>query len=341
MKLTARQVPAFVAKKSWSDYAVLVFYGHSDDTIRQHCGKILQNAEVDTKDAFQYLRIDRKEVQNDPKILAHEARSSSLTGQDRWIIVQGKISELEAGVKPLYATEMAEHFGNNRMIIILEDANTKAALLKHCGNCDWMVTLPCYEADTETLQQHIALFCNQRGWTCDSNAEDALIHFSEKNVDSLDHLLAKIALYQPQDHHLDQATVVACAEQDQQQNLHDFTLATFSGKTQKADILLRGLLEQKTSAVAILRTLNMHCMKLLRLKNLAADHTLDQAMKLHQPPIFFKNVAEIRNQCQRWSDQQLSDCLKALLEQEVAMKSTRFHDITLLRQLILRLAKTG
>ena len=340
MKLTAHQVSGFIAKKSWGNYSVLVFYGHADDIIRQYCAKILQNAEIDPKDAFQYLRLDGKEVQSNPKILGYEASSSSLTGQDRWIIAQGKVTEIEPALKPLYAAEMAERFGNNRLVVILEDATTKTALLKHCGNCDWMVTIPCYQADTTTLQQHIAAFCAQQGWTCDLDAEDTLISLTENNLDSLDHLLGKIALYQPEHNCIDQQTIMVCTEQDQQQSLQDFTLAVFSGKTQKADTLLRGLLEEKISNIAILRNLNMHCMKLLRLKRLATDTSLDQAMKLHQPPIFFKQVSEIRSQCQRWSNQQLAESLKTLIDQETIMKSTRFHDVILLRQLVLRLSKT-
>ena len=280
MKLTARQVSGFIAKKSWCNYSVLVFYGHADDSIRQNCDKILQNADIDQRDAFQYLRLDGKEVQNDPKLLSYEASSSSLTGQDRWIFVQGKVSEIESALKPLYAAEMAERFGNNHLIIVLEDAKTTAALLRHCGNCDWMATLPCYETDTDTLQQYVATFCKQQNWTCDFEAEDMLINLATGNLDILSHLLGKIALYQPENNHLDQSVVMACADQDQQQNLQDFTLAVFSGKIQKADALLRGLLEQKTSNIVILRNLSMHCMKLLRLKNLAEEHSLDQAMKL-------------------------------------------------------------
>ncbi len=340
MKLTARQVSGFIAKKSWRDYSVLVFYGHAEDSMRQYCAKILQNADIDQKDAFQYLRLDGKEVQSDPKLLSYEASSSSLTGQDRWIVVQGKVTEIESGLKPLYSTGMAKRFGNNHLIIILEDATTKAALLKHCGNCDWMVTIPCYETSIDTLQEYIATFCKEQNWTYDFEAEDMLVNLAANNLDVLSHLLGKIALYQPENNRLDQDTIAACAEQDQQQSLQDFTLATFSGKPQKADALLRGLLEQKTSAVAILRNLSMHCMKLLRLKSLAAENSLDQAMKLHQPPIFFKQIPEIRNQCQRWSNQQLAESLKTLLDQEVLMKSTGFHDIVLLRQFILRLAKT-
>ena len=339
MKLTARQASGFVTKKSWKDYSVLVFHGYADDSIRQYCTKILQNADVDQTDAFQYLRLDGKEVQSDPKILSYEASSSSLTGQDRWIFVQGKVSEIESALKPLCAAGMAERFGNNRLVIILEDATTKTALLKRCGDCDWMVTLPCYETSTDTLQHHITNFCKEQNWTCDFEAEDMLINLATGNLDILHHLLGKIALYQPDNNHLNQDIVMACAEQDQQQSLQDFTLATFSGKVEKADGLLRGLLEQKTSIIAIMRSLNMHCMKILRLKSLAEEHSLEQAMKMHQPPIFFKQAPEIRNQCQRWSNQQLAESLRLLLDQEVAMKSNEFHDNILLRQLILRLAK--
>lgn len=341
VKLSARQVSGFIQKNSWKEYSVLVFHGHAEDTIRQYCKKILQNAEVDRQDAFQYLRLDGKEVQSDPKLLSYEASSSSLTLQNRWIFVQGKLSEIEPALKPLYGAEMASRFGNNRLIVVLEDATTKAALLKHCGNCDWMVTIPCYEADTEILQQQIMTFCQAQDWICDRDAEDTLIALAENNLDTLNHILGKIALYQPEHHRLDSEIVMACAEHDQQKNLQDFTLAVFSSKAEKADTLLRGLLEQKISTIAIIRNLNMHGMKLLRLKNLATEHSLDQAMKLHRPPIFFKLEPEIRNQCRHWSDQKLAECLKTLLEQEKAAKSTKFHDTVLLRQLILRLAATS
>ncbi|NQY82232.1 MAG: DNA polymerase III subunit delta [Alphaproteobacteria bacterium] len=336
-----RQVSNFLRNQPWTEYPVLLFFGYADDIIHQHCAKILQNTGIDRQDAFQYLRLYGSELQNDPKRLIHEASSSSLTMQERWIVVQGKTEELEPALKVLCAPDMETRFGSNHLLIVVEDLSAKAAILRKCGDCPWVAAIPCYETDGKTLHEHIAAFCCEQGWNCSPEAKDLLLDYAGHNLDNVLHLLGKIVLHGIENQQLDARTVMACHDGgDDQQNLQDFTLAAFSGHASKTDALLRGLLEQKTSAIVLIRTLSQHNQKLLRLQNLARETSLEQAMKHHHPPIFFKQIPEIRQQCQRWSHWQLQDVLQQLLNQEILAKSTRFHDLVLLRQLILRITKT-
>lgn len=339
MKLAQRAVFSFFAQKRWQEYSLLLFFGHAEEIMRGYTESILQNAKIDRDDAFAFLRLYGAEINQDPHLLLHEATSSSLTQQERWIIAQGKTSELEASSKELLVPEMQQRLGENRLVLIFQDLTTTSPLLKKAAELDWVAAIPCYEASQEMLFDEIRQFCQWHNVRANQEAENTLLECAEGKLAELQHLLEKVALFGIKGT-LEREIILACHGNDQQLGIQEFIFAVYSAQADTSDQLLRGLLEQKIVPVTLIRALAQHCMKLLRLQSLAQHSSIERAMEQHQPPIFFKQKRQIQQQCQRWTTPKLQEVLKQLLEQEIQAKSHKFYDTVMLRQHILRIAKS-
>jgi DNA polymerase-3 subunit delta len=338
MKLLNKQTAYFLAE-DWQNYPIIVLFGHAVDIMNYRRRQILDKSGINLDDAFAFLNLDGAEIAADPSLLTQEACSSSLTLQPRTIAVRGKTADLSKALIQLCQESTTERIADNRVLVIIEDLTTKAALMKHLTQCPWVALVPCYEANQNDFLAMIKAFSEKHQWRIDHEAEALLWQIAQENWDNLNHTLEKLSLYQGHNSSVSIDDVAACSDNEQQYQLLDFALSAFLGEAQTTDHRLSGLLQQKVTEIAIIRQLLMHCLKLLRLHSQAQANGLNRAIDQHQPPIFFKQKTAIMTQCQRFTPQQLQQFLGELLELEANHKQAKNHSQAQLRQWLLRLQK--
>jgi len=344
MILKGQRIKSFVAEPDPGIRVVLI-YGPDTGQVRELSEKAAKTVVPDLKDPFQVADLTGSTLADDPARLVDEADARSLMGGRRVVRVREAVDSAAPAVAALLESAAARNPDPEDSLVVIEggDLPARSALRKATESHDLAAVIACYRDEGRSLTDVIR--------------ESLAAHGLKATPEALDHLAAnlgadrglsrqeldKLALYMAGPDggdtvSLDDATT--CVGDGSAMGLDAAVMAAADGAVGRIDMVLDRLFGEGVNAVAALRTLSTH---LMRLHFLAAavrgGQAPQQAMQRLQPKIFWKLQDQVAGQIRLWPESAAVRALTAVREAEVRCKSTGFPPDLICRQTFLSVAR--
>lgn len=344
MKIGAAQAARFVQKPDPKARVVLV-YGPDEGLIRERVLALMHSAVEDLSDPFRVAELTGPQLKTEPVTLADEAAAIALTGGRRVVRVRDAGDEATEAVKILLDTPAAEAL----VVLSAGDLKATSSLRKLAEASPHAAALPCYLDEgagvvaviEETLRQnHLSAGREVMDYLASHLGGDRMVTRSE---------LEKLALYLNTPDRSPERFVevsledaLACIGDASAMTMDDLAHATAEGNHRQAQALYDRMLSEGKGPGTLLRVLCRHFTALhLVAGALAQGQSLDRAMALVKPPLFFKVKARFSEQARRWSLPRLGEALDILLKAEIDTRTTGLPEREIVSRALLQLAQAA
>lgn len=337
MKVPPRDIENYVKNPNPSARVILI-YGPDNGLMKERAKTIGLTITADLNDPFNAVTLSTPDIIADPARLADEAGAISMMGGDRLIRITSGGDKLTPFIKSYLENP------NETALITIEagELNPRSSLRKLCETAPNAAAIPCYVEDQRDLARLIQTMVAADNLQIDQDAIGWLAANINGDRTRARSEIEKLILYKNPTSGaritIEDAMTICGASGTS--SMDDLTNATASGNSALAIKNYQKLMEEGISFIAILRSLQNHFKRLHQASSAIESGTpADQAMKTLQPPIFFKNQTNFRNQLQRWRAATLIKALGKLADIEADCKKTGAPAETLCAQTILGLSK--
>lgn len=318
MKIAANRVDGFLRAPDKAVRAVLI-YGPDLGLVRERGDALARTVVPDLKDPFRVAELTPARLRDDPASLADEAAALSLTGGRRVVRIRDA-GDAAAGVLGSF---LAAPMGDALVIVEGGELAARSSLRKLFEGADNAAALPCYVDDDQNLEGVIRETLRQHGQEADAEAMAFLVGHLGADRRLTRAELAKLALYRGGPGRITLQDAVACIGDAAAMDHDDLALAIAEGDQASVQRLLDRLWREGASAVAVLRSVSRHFLRLhLAVGLMAQGRSVDQAVAALKPPPIFRMAGRIKAQVQRWPAERLATALDLLLAAEMDCKTT-------------------
>lgn len=342
MKLKAGEIDAFIRKPDPAIQAILV-YGPDSGLVRERVERLFSDAVEDPTDPFRIAELTGPEIAGDPARLYDEAAAMPLTGGRRVVRVRDADPSMPPGAADAVAKAatvlLEDPPGDSLVILQAGDLGARAPLRKIFESAGKAVAIPCYRDDARDLDRIFDEILGSRGIALSPDARAWLVSNlgSDRGITRAE--LEKLALYAGEGGRIEFADAEACVGDSGQRNLDKVAFAAAGGNRRALDIELSACLGMGETAVGILRATARHLMRVhLAMAETAGGTPAKVALKKLQPPVFWKDEAEMSRQVQAWNAPRIGRAQEIVLEAERMCKRTGMPDQAVCGRALLQVA---
>lgn len=340
MYFSGAKAESFVRKPDLTLAAALIF-GPDRGLVRERMATIARAVAVDVTDPFRVLEIPASALKADPARLHDEAASLAFGGGRRLLIVRDA-SDIAAA---LFADFLARAPKDGAFVLVEGgDLPKRSTLRAAFESSSRAASVACYGDDERSVRAFIAELLRQHKLTADAEALDLLCARLGQDRDQTRGEIAKLALFMGDgpDRRVGVDAVLAVVGDGGAASLDAVVLAAADGDYAELDRALSRALLDGESPIRILNAAQRHVERLhLARAHMDAGAGADQAMMKLKPPVFFRSAERFRRQLSAWEPARLAAALHALLEADIACKSTAAPDEALAHRALARVASAA
>lgn len=336
MKLTFRQIEPFVAKPDPAARVILI-YGPDSGLVKERAALIGKTVVADLNDPFNVAVLTPDQIVDDPARLSDEANAISMMGGDRLVRVEDASDKIVTFIKT-YLEAPSKH---TLVLLIAGELGKNSKLRDLCERSKAAAALPCYVDDVRDLGRIIRQALQDGGHGIEPEAVQWLAANISGDRAKVRSELEKLAIYKGAEKGpITVADAMAACGAAGAQSFDDLVYGVAGRNTEAALKAYATLTAEGVPFVAVLRALQNHFRRLHRVKSeQAAGQNLTDALKVLQPPLFFKVEDSFKAQLQSWPLVSLDRILTRLLELEAQCKQTAMPVDTLCAQAILGISR--
>jgi len=333
VKIAPRDADRFVRRPPES-LRLAVVYGPDRGLVRERAEALARAVVPDAADPFRIAELARERVTRDPALLADEAAAIAFGGGRRVVHVRdaddgvataaGLVLERQA-VDALVIVEAAELSARSPLRALAEKAPAAAAIA-------------CYHDEGAVLARTIDEALAAHGLSADreARAELALALGGDRLASRAE--IAKLAAYMGARTAVTRADVEAAVGDAAEASLDDVAFAVGAGDAVHLDRSLGRAFAQGENEVAVLRSVLRHIALLQSVVIRAeAGGSREDVLGAVRPPLHFRVRDAAVRSLPKWSVARLETALRALLEAEIAVKTTGNPQRVIVRKALLDL----
>ncbi len=335
MKIPPAQVDRFLQTPDPAVRAILI-YGPDAGLVSERAELLASRLVPDKKDPFAVSLLTGASLKDQSALLFDEACSLALSGGRRLVRLQQAI---EVNTTALSAFLHDPPPSDSVVLIEAGDLEKRSKLRALCeGTTSHVVAIPCYVEDESARARTISDVLRGAKLQAAPEVVRYLAAVLPPDRLAMRQELDKLLLYTEGKKIVGVEDIGAVISDAGGAEVDDLVQAVASGHKQQAARLLDRLFEEQVSPIALLRAVQRHLMR-LQLARAHHDNGLsaEAAIKKLSPPVFWKQVAPMSAQIQRWTKDRLVLRLNQLTEAEAAMKRSGTPEEALCRQLILHI----
>ena len=335
MKIAPAQTNSFLQKPN-TTIRVALIYGPDAGLVRERGDMLAKQIVPDLHDPFRTANLTGISFSDDPARLFDEMAAQALGGGRRLIRIQNAAENMAMALANLLKDLPAS---DSFLLIEGGDLDKRSKLRSMCENDAHAAAIPCYVEEGVSRHRAITDILQAEGLRIDRDALALLGDILPPDRLAMRSELEKLALYiGKKDATVKLDDVEAIVQDAGNAELDDLIFAVGSGDAKRVATMLDRLLEEQTSAVALLRSAERHFMR-LQIARYHMDNGMSagEAVKKLQPPVFWKYVDSMVAQLRRWPAAKIDLALARLYEAEAAVKRTGTPDEALTAQLLLRM----
>lgn len=338
MKIPAGRVDGFL-KQPDAAAQLLLIYGDDRGLVRERADKAAAAVVDDLSDPFRVARLAASDLSDDPARLADEAAAIAFGGGRRVVRVDGA-GDAQSKVIQSF---LAHPIGDALIIVEAAYLPARSSLRKLVEGAKNGAALPCFADEGRTLDTVIKETLAAHGLTA---APEALAYLTENlggdrqvTRSELDKLALYMADQAPSGTPVSLETAAACVGDSSSLTMDDLSFAIGEGKVREADRALVRLFDEGTNAVAVLRVLGRHFLRLQAMAAaMAGGAGPDAAARSLQPPVFGPRASRLAAQARAWPGAALSRAISRIDDAEAECKTTGAPDQLLCARLVLSLS---
>ncbi len=337
MKLQYRQIDSFVKSPDKAARVILV-YGPDSGLVRERCEIIGKTVVEDLNDPFNVAALSADSLADDPARLSDEAGAISMMGGDRLIKIDGGADKLTVLLK-----EYLQEPSDSALVVIqAAELGPRSTLRKLCETAKNAAAVPCYVEDERDVSRFIRETLHAQSIAAEADAVAWLAANISGDRQKVRSEVEKLITYK-----WNEKTPVSIEEAQAAcgaagaQGFDDLIYAVAGRNSAAALKAYMTLMEEGTPFIAIIRSLQNHFRRLHMTKaNMQGGMSVDEAMKLLTPQVFFKQAPMFKGQLNSWSIPMLNQIMRRLTDLEAQCKQTGMPVETLCAQAILAVSKT-
>ncbi|MEM6810889.1 MAG: DNA polymerase III subunit delta [Pseudomonadota bacterium] len=331
MKLTWKQIEPFLKNPDPAARVILI-YGPDNGLMKERSQMIGKTIVEDLDDPFNVVTLSAEILSDDPARLQDEAKAMSMMGGARLIKVENAADKLT----PLLKEYLEDPSPNNLVLLEAGELTTRSSLRQLTEKAKNAAAIPCYVEDERGVNTLIRETLSNQGYFINSDAAQFLTANIAGDRSRIRNELEKLILYMGDEKNITLEHVEKCVGAIGEVDLEMLIYAVGASQSEKAINAYNKLIAEGVADIAILRSLQNHFRRLHYTRALmSSGQSIDQAVKLLSPPIFFKVESAFKGQVQKWSSPKLELILQKLTELETQTKQTGTPVQTLCSQAIL------
>lgn len=350
MKLTARQIPAFLENAPKEVRAVLL-YGPNLGQVKERAQKIGRLVVEDLNDAFNVARLTGDAIKDEPARFFDETAAMSLMGGQRLVRIEDAGDTLALHLKEYLENPSPDCF----VLVTAGELKPASPLRKLFEGHKQAAALACYLEEERNIAGRVREICQHAGYGIERDAVEMLAIALAGDSALMRGEVEKLLTYKgpvpdyegpdgaPLRRRIGEITledVLACNPNMRSYSLDDMVNAASLGRTTAASDIMRRSLQEGTAPIAVMRTLQRHFRRLLiTQQRIAAGTPPADAMKALQPPVFFKFENEFMAQLNRWPVARIEAALDAVAQAEIRTKSGGEDPAILCRHLVFGISR--
>jgi DNA polymerase-3 subunit delta len=337
MKLQGAAIERFLARPDPAVRAVVIF-GADEGLVRERAAQLGRNVVADLNDPFRVAVLTADAVGADPSLLADEASSMSLMGGRRLIRIRDGSEKVTRALTALLEAPS----GDSLTVIEAGDLPTRSSLRKLAESAAAAAAMPCYIEDEAGLSRTLGAQISEAGKTIDPDAMRLLASSLVGDRMLARGELEKLLVYMGDTRSISIADVEAAVVDTATLGMDDTLRATMDGNFPELDRCLARLAGEGVAGVAILRVAQNYFRRLhLTRARIDAGTSLDRALSLLQPPVFYKMKDAFAGDTHRWPLPRIQAALDRLVEAEAQSKRTGANDALLAADALLSVARAA
>jgi DNA polymerase III subunit delta len=271
-------------------------------------------------DPGERVELSGAELRSDPVRLGDEARSTSLFGGTRHILVRATGDEVHDAVKVyLEVIDAGEAEGACPVLIVATSATDKARTAKLLeGRGDGLVAM-FYQPDLKTVTEEVRRMADAAGLRLGGDLAERIARAAGLDVRLAQSEVTKLALYldaSPQSPRLaDEEALDAIGAKTEEDGLMPLVNAVLSGEVNRLPGELRRMREVSLNPVGVLLAMERRAAQLAQLAarlgpGSRVNDLLDAEQKAHR--VFWRDRRDLSVQLQRWNAARLERLVQRL-----------------------------
>lgn len=335
MKISARQADGFVKKPDPKVRAVLI-YGPDSGLVRERAETLARGVVDDLADPFRLAELDPAAVAKDAALLNDEAAAIALTGGRRVVRVKDAGDRLAEVMK----TFLADPPGDALVIVEGGELSASSKLRKAFEAASLGAALPCYRDEGRDLERFVGATIADQGLRASPDAVGLLADLLGGDRMLTRAEIDKLAVYMGDQKDVRVEDVLAVVADSSYLTFETIARAVLTGD---AVALGRGLdraFAERESPIAILGAVRRDVQRLgLFVALIGETGSPDAALKAMRldPRRHFRIVDPLRAAARRWRPDDVATALTWLAEADLHCKSTGFPDVTICREVLMRM----
>ena len=329
MKVPANRIAAFL--RDPGTVRVVLLHGDDEGLVRHRADALTLAVVGAADDPFRVAWLSA----GDHGRLGEEASAIAMLGGRRVVRVRDGGEALSGAVAGVIDTP-----GDSLVLLESGALNRRSKMLGLLEASPRAAVLACYPEEGAGLRGAIVAGLQAGGVRADEDALAWLVEHLGGDYASTRGEIEKLVLYAGTEQRLDLDAVRVCVGDQAATSTDDAAFAATAGQVSSADLSVERAFAEGTAAVAILRVLLSHLVRLQQARaRVDAGAGAAEAVKGLRPPVFWKREQEMIRAVERWPAERLVSAVAEVRRTELACKQTGAPDGVLVRRLVLALAR--
>jgi len=335
LKIYANEYLQFLDKNS-DNHNIICLYGTNNGLVNMLFRDTIKSLKIDENNPFLVSTIDGNQFKENPTILSDNLATISMFGEKKFIILNLLYSTITQTIEKLISDNITQKDNDFVLIIKAGNLSSKSNLIKSLQKLNNCILVPCYDEEPNEIKTKIRDLFNKYNLVFSNDFMSNLYKRFSTNSLVNESELKKLENFIFENKNISESLLLSFMTNNEDINNNKIIDLCLSGKPKEALLYFNNIYDNSVSNIGIVRQFRnqlklIENLILLNKKGLS----LRDAMSKIKPPIFFKNIPTVTQQCKLWSLKKVNATQKKLIKLEINCKSSTYPEKTLISQFIL------
>jgi len=300
------------------------------------CRDTIKYLKIDENNPFLVSKIDGNELKENPTVLSDNLATISMFGEKKFIILNLLYTTITQTIEKLISNNVSHKDNDFFLIIKAGNLSSNHNLIKFLQTSSNCILVPCYDEELDKIKTKIDELFNKYNLVF---SNDFMSNFYNKfSANSLvnQNEFEKLENFIFENKDISESLLLSFMTNNEDMNNNKIIDLCLSGKPKEALLYFNNIYDNSVSNIGIIRQFGnqLKLIENLILLNKKGLNLRDAINKI-KPPIFFKNIPTVTDQCKLWSLKKVAATQKKLIKLEINCKSSTYPEKTLISQFIL------
>ena len=310
MKVHANQYLQFL-NKNYNNHNIIFLYGTNNGLVNILFRDTIKSLKIDEDNPFLVSKIDGDELKENPTVLSDNLATISMFGEKKVILLNLLYTTITQTIEKLISDNITQKDNDFVLIIKAGNLSSKSNLIKFLQTSNNCILVPCYDEELDKIKTKIHELFNKYNLVFSNNFMSNFYNKFSTNSLINESELEKLENFIFENKNISESLLLSFMTNNEDINNNKIIDLCLSGKPKEALLYFNNIYDNSVSNIGIIRQFGnqlklIENLILLNKKGLS----LRDAINKIKPPIFFKNIPTVTDQCKMWSLKKLTPLKK-------------------------------